>query len=64
MNSDAFDDFIDDCFISKDDICKFEIYKSRKYENRKNHIASQIISRIKEDEKLIESINTGDQIKR
>ena len=49
MPSRVLDDFIDDCFFSGDDICKFEIYRSRKYENRVNPIASQIIaSRINE----------------
>ncbi len=43
MPSLVFDDFIDDCFISGDDICKFEIYRSRKYENRVNPFASQLI---------------------
>ena len=43
MPSLVLDDFIDDCFLSRDDICKFEIYRSRKYENRVNPIASQII---------------------
>ena len=50
MNTEAFDDFIDDCFISRDEICEFEIYKSRKYEKRNNHIASQILSGIKKSE--------------
>ena len=44
MPSRVLDDFIDDCFISGDDICKFEIYRSRKYENRVNPIASKLIS--------------------
>ena len=39
----ALDDFFDDCFLSRDDICKFEIYRSRKYDNRVNPIASQLI---------------------
>ena len=43
MPSQVLDDFIDDCFLSGDDICKFEIYRSRKYENRVNPIASQLI---------------------
>ena len=43
MPSRVLDDFIDDCFLSGDDVCKFEIYRSRKYENRVNPIASQII---------------------
>ena len=43
MPSRVLDDFIDDCFLSGDDICKFEIYRSRKYENRVNPIASQLI---------------------
>ena len=43
MTSRVLDDFIDDCFLSGDDICKFEIYRSRKYENRVNPIASQLI---------------------
>ena len=44
MPSRVLDDFIDDCFLSGDDICKFEIYRSRKYENRVNPIASEIIA--------------------
>jgi len=47
MQSRVLDDFIDDCFLSRDDICKFEIYRSRKYENRVNHIASEIIGTMK-----------------
>ena len=43
MPSRVLDDFIDDCFVSGDDICKFQIYRSRKYENRVNPIASQLI---------------------
>ncbi len=50
MTSTAFDDFIDDCFLGRDDICTFEIYRSRKYENRVNPIASQLIaSKVKTD---------------
>tara|TARA_B100001250_G_scaffold295004_1_gene256572 strand:+ start:3887 stop:4066 length:180 start_codon:yes stop_codon:yes gene_type:complete len=44
MPSHVLDDFIDDCFLRGDDICKFEIYRSRKYENRVNPIASQLIA--------------------
>ena len=44
MPSKVLDDFIDDCFLSGDDICKFQIYRSRKYENKINPIASQIIA--------------------
>ena len=44
MPSQVLDDFIDDCFISGDDICKFQIYRSRKYENRVNPIASVLIA--------------------
>ena len=44
MTSHVLDDFIDDCFISGDDICKFEIYRSRKYESRLNPIASELIA--------------------
>ena len=44
MPSRVLDDFIDDCFLSGDDICKFEIYRSRKYENSVNLIASQLIA--------------------
>ena len=44
MESRVLDDFIDDCFLNGDDICRFEIYRSRKYENRVNPIASQLIS--------------------
>ena len=44
MPSQVLDDFIDDCFLSGDEICKFKIYRSRKYENRVNPIASQLIA--------------------
>ena len=44
MPSRVLDDFIDDCFLSGDDICKFQIYRSRKYENKVNQIASQLIA--------------------
>ena len=44
MPSRVLDDFIDDCFLSRDDICKFEIYRSRKYENRVNSVASKLIA--------------------
>ena len=44
MPSRVLDDFIDDCFLSGDDICKFQIYRSRKYENRVNSFASQLIA--------------------
>ena len=50
MPSRVLDDFIDDCFLSGDDICKFEIYRSRKYENRVNPIASQIIGFMNTDD--------------
>ena len=51
MISQAFDDFIDDCFIARDEICKFQIYRSRKYEKKNNPIASQIISGLYEEDK-------------
>ena len=44
MPSRVLDDFIDDCFLNGDDICKFEIYRSRKYESRVNPIASKLIT--------------------
>ena len=44
MTSRALDDFIDDCFLSDDEICKFRIYRSRKYETRVNPIASDLIA--------------------
>ena len=47
MTSRVLDDFIDDCFLSEDDVCKFDIYRSRVYENRVNPIASQLIAFIK-----------------
>ena len=50
MASRVLDDFIDDCFLSGDAICRFEIYRSRKYENRVNPIASQLIAFKKEIE--------------
>ena len=43
MPSRVLDDFIDDCFLSRDDVCKFDIYRSRKYENIENPIASKLI---------------------
>ena len=51
MPSRVLDDFIDDCFLSGDEICKFQIYRSRKYENRVNPIASQLIE-TKQDSSL------------
>ena len=47
MTSRVLDDFIDDCFLTRDDICKFEIYRSRKYENRLNPLASELICSLK-----------------
>ena len=47
MTSVVLDDFIDDCFLSGDEICKFDIYRSRKYENRVNPIASELIASCK-----------------
>ena len=47
MTSQVLDDFIDDCFISGDEICKFDIYRSRKYENTVNPIASKLIASTK-----------------
>ena len=47
MQSQVLDDFIDDCFLSGDDICKFEIYRSGKYESSINLIASQLIGSMK-----------------
>ena len=44
MPSRVLDDFIDDCFLSGDEICKFQIYRSRKYENNINPIASKLIA--------------------
>ena len=44
MPSRVLDDFIDDCFLSSDEICRFEIYRSRKYEKRVNPIASLLIN--------------------
>ena len=35
---------LDDCFMSGDDICKFKLCRSRKYETRVNPIASQLIA--------------------
>ena len=51
MQSKVLDDFIDDCFLSGDNICKFEIYKSRKYEKRVNPIASELIKSTFEQDK-------------
>jgi hypothetical protein len=54
MQSKVLDDFIDDCFLSGDDICTFEIYKSRKYEKRVNPIASELIkSTFEQDKKTL-----------
>tara|TARA_Y100001968_G_C19385966_1_gene732890 strand:- start:20 stop:181 length:162 start_codon:yes stop_codon:yes gene_type:complete len=52
MPSQAFDDFIDDCFINGDDICKSEIYRSRRYEKRINIVASQIITGRRDEEEV------------
>ena len=51
MQSQVLDDFIDDCFLSGDKICTFEIYKSRKYEKRVNPIASELIKSTFEQDK-------------
>ncbi len=56
MTSRVLDDFIDDCFLSGNDICKFQIYRSRKYEIRVNPIASQLIAS-KKDVDLNKSFN-------
>ena len=58
MNSQAFDDFIDDCFVNGDDICKFKIYRSRKYETKTNPIASQLILGIKKEEEIAKAKRT------
>ena len=39
--------FIDDCFFSGDDICEFDIYRSRKHENTVKPIASKLIASTK-----------------
>ena len=44
MYSRGLQDFIDDCLLSGNDICKFKLYRSRKYETRVNPIASQLIA--------------------
>tara|TARA_Y100001968_G_scaffold153390_1_gene140180 strand:- start:5403 stop:5570 length:168 start_codon:yes stop_codon:yes gene_type:complete len=46
MSASAFDDFVDDCFLNGDEICSFEICRTRKYENKKNLVASELISKI------------------
>jgi len=53
MSSQALDDFIDNCFVNEDEICSFEIYRSRKYENRINYIASELISGIQKEQEII-----------
>ena len=50
MVSKVLDDFIDHCFVNEDDICKYDIYKSRKYESRVNPIASQLIANSSKNE--------------
>ena len=50
MPSQVLDDFIDDCFLSGDDICKFDIYRTRKYEKAVNPIASKLIASIQKDD--------------
>ena len=59
MPSRVLDDFIDDCFLSGDDICKFEIYRSRKYENRVNPIASQLIASKQKIALIKNTVNTN-----
>tara|TARA_B100000965_G_C19112377_1_gene549641 strand:+ start:219 stop:398 length:180 start_codon:yes stop_codon:yes gene_type:complete len=59
MPSRVLDDFIDDCFLSGDEICKFEIYRSRKYESRVNPIASTIIAS-RERDNLIRNLLSTD----
>ena len=54
MTYQVLDDFIDDCFLSNDEICRFEIYRTRKYEYRVNPIASELIAH----NKNIESNNS------
>tara|TARA_Y100001968_G_C19453982_1_gene770857 strand:+ start:9933 stop:10085 length:153 start_codon:yes stop_codon:yes gene_type:complete len=44
MSTKAFDDFVDDCFVNGDEICR-----ARKYEERVNFMASQLINGIKEE---------------
>ena len=44
MSLRVLDDFIDDCLLGGDDICKMEIYRSRKYESRINPIAAKLIA--------------------
>ena len=44
MLSRVLDDFIYDCFFSGDEIGKFQIFRSKKYENRINPIAFQLIA--------------------
>tara|TARA_Y100001968_G_C18739180_1_gene428120 strand:+ start:222 stop:401 length:180 start_codon:yes stop_codon:yes gene_type:complete len=57
MPSRVLDDFIDDCFLNGDEICQFEIYRSRKYENRINPIASQLIASKQNMDSVKTSIN-------
>ncbi len=46
MTSNAFDDFIDDCFLSGDEICRIS-----KYETRINFFASKLIDETLQEEK-------------
>ena len=46
MQSKALDDFIDNCILSGDDICKFEFYRSKKYDLKVNPNASKFIASI------------------
>ncbi len=66
MTSRVLDDFIDDCFLSEDDICKFHIYRSRKYEHSVNPIASKLIaSKQKMDlSKIILNSDSGSNLDR
>tara|TARA_Y100001968_G_C18958016_1_gene526292 strand:+ start:403 stop:588 length:186 start_codon:yes stop_codon:yes gene_type:complete len=56
MPSPAFDDFIDDCFINDDHICRSEIYRTRKYEKRVNFVASELIAGIQAAEKNFNNV--------
>tara|TARA_Y100001968_G_scaffold313285_1_gene337318 strand:- start:1119 stop:1271 length:153 start_codon:yes stop_codon:yes gene_type:complete len=44
MSTKALDDFIDDCFVNGDEICRF-----RKYEDRINIMAARLIEGIKQE---------------
>ena len=53
MSKLAADDFINDCFIAGDEICRYEISSSNKYEIRVNSMATELIAFSKKSDQKI-----------